>query len=110
MTSTNRAPHIDTTDDSDLTSTSGTPARDRMSVVRESRGERRRRRRAERRARVGQARETWIAATVEADLPSSTRHRVPDWASTSRGRVLLAVGAVIALLVWALIFIAITIL
>lgn len=109
MTSTNRTAHDGTTDHSDLAGAGVSPVRDSNSDVRESRGERRRRRRAERRAQVGQARDTWIAATVEADLPDSARHRVPGWASTGRGRVLLAVAAVIALLVWSVIFIVIAI-
>ncbi|MGM7670246.1 hypothetical protein [Microbacterium sp. A93] len=109
MTSPIRTAHDGTTDDQDLPSAGVASTWDNMSGVRESRGERRRRRRAERRAKVGQSRETWIATTMEADLPDSARRWVPDWASTGRGRVLLAVGAVIALLLWTVVFIVIVI-
>ncbi|MEO9246795.1 hypothetical protein ABDK96_03785 [Citricoccus nitrophenolicus] len=51
------------------------------------------------------ARAAWIAGTVDADLPEQVQGRVPGWASTGRGRVLLAGVAVVPLLVWALLFI-----
>ncbi|WP_298044990.1 hypothetical protein [uncultured Citricoccus sp.] len=54
------------------------------------------------------ARAVWVATSVDAGLPEQVQDRVPGWASTGRGRVLLAGAAVIVLLVWALVFIIIT--
>lgn len=109
MTSMNPAREKDTTNQDPP----ATPEADRdlgtsTESVRISRGERRRCRQAERRARRHRARTTWIATRVDADLPEPVLQRLPGWASTSRGRWLLSGAAVIALLAWALIFIAIT--
>jgi hypothetical protein len=107
MTSTNRVPEDGTPAEHAQTDVTTEPTGQAVVVGRESRRERRLRRRAAHRARMTRARAAWVATTVDAELPEEIQDHVPGWASTGRGRVLLAGAAVIALLVWALIFIVI---
>ncbi len=107
MTSTNRVPENGTPAEDEPTGVTAEPTRQDVVVGRESRRERRLRRRAARRARMTRARATWVATSVDAELPEQIQARVPGWASTGRGRVLLAGAAVIALLAWALVFVVI---
>ncbi|QCU77995.1 hypothetical protein E7744_07215 [Citricoccus sp. SGAir0253] len=74
---------------------------------RESRRDRRSRRREVRRDRQARARAVWVATTMDAGLPDHLQARVPGWAATARGRVLLGAAAVVALLAWALVFLVI---
>lgn len=108
MTSTNSVPEGGTTDQHDILKPDAAAAPVLAEGVWESRRDRRRRRRADRRAerkaRQTRWRTAWVATTVDADLPVSVEDRVPDWARSGRGRVLLAAAAVAALLVWALVF------
>jgi hypothetical protein len=107
MTFPNQAADGGAAAEHELTDTTATPALEGTVVRHESRRERRRRRRAERRARVTRARGAWVATTVDAGLPEQLQDRLPGWASTARGRVLLAGVSVVALLAWALVFMVI---
>jgi hypothetical protein len=103
----NQADGDGTSPELELTEANATASVEGMVVRQESRRERRRRRRAARRARMTRARAAWVATSVDAALPEQVQDRVPGWASTGRGRVLLAGAAVLALLVWALVFIVV---
>jgi hypothetical protein len=108
MTSTNRASENGTPAEYEPTGvTTKTPGQD-VVANRESRRERRLRRRVARRARMTRARAAWVATSVDAELPEQVQERMPTWARTGRGRVLLSGAAVLALLAWALVFIIIT--
>jgi hypothetical protein len=58
--------------------------------------------------RVRRARRAWVRQSVDAALPDTVAGRVPDWAQSSRGRVLLSALAVLALLGWLLLLLLIT--
>lgn len=58
--------------------------------------------------RVRRARRAWIRNSLDAALPPSMEGRVPDWAQTPRGRVVLSALAVVALLGWLLLMLLIT--
>ncbi len=108
MTSTNRVSENGTPAEHAQSDVTTEPTGQGLAAGRDSRRERRLRRRVERRARMTRARAVWVATSVDAGLPEQVQDRVPGWASTGRGRVLLAGAAVIVLLVWALVFIIIT--
>lgn len=57
--------------------------------------------------RVRRARRVWIRRSVDAALPDAIADRVPGWASTPRGRVMLSALAVVALLGWLLLMLLI---
>jgi hypothetical protein len=107
MTFSNRAAKNGASAEHAQTDVTPEPSGQGLVIGQESRRERRLRRRAARRARMTRARATWVATSVDAELPEQLQDRVPGWASTGRGRVLLAGAAVIALLVWSLVFIVI---
>jgi hypothetical protein len=52
--------------------------------------------------RARRAREAWVQNSLDAALPDAIADRVPGWASTTRGRVLLSALAVVVLLGWLL--------
>lgn len=47
------------------------------------------------------ARRAWVHRSIDATLPEAVADRVPGWAHTSRGRIVLALIALVALLGWA---------
>ena len=47
------------------------------------------------------ARRAWVHRSIDATLPEAVADRVPGWACTSRGRIVLALIALVALLGWA---------
>jgi hypothetical protein len=57
--------------------------------------------------RVRRARRAWVRNSLDAALPPSMEGRVPEWAQSSRGRVLLSALAVVALLGWLLLLLLI---
>jgi hypothetical protein len=54
---------------------------------------------SQRRARL--ARRVWVHRSIDATLPAAVTDRVPSWAQTARGRIVLALIALVALLGWA---------
>lgn len=58
--------------------------------------------------RVRGARRAWVRSSLDAALPPSIGGRVPGWAQTPRGRVMLSALAVLALLGWLLLMLLIT--
>ena len=52
--------------------------------------------------RAHRARQAWVRNSLDAALPPTVNRRVPDWAQTPRGRVLLSALAVVVLLGWLL--------
>lgn len=58
--------------------------------------------------RVRRARRTWVRQSVDAALPDNVAGRVPDWAQTPRGRVMLSALALVVLLGWLLLLALIT--
>ena len=57
--------------------------------------------------RVRMARQAWVRQSVDATLPDAMAGRVPAWATTRRGHVILAALAVVALIGWGLLFLLI---
>ena len=53
------------------------------------------------RRRALTARRAWVHRSIDATLPEAVADRVPGWAHTSRGRIVLALIALVALLGWA---------
>jgi hypothetical protein len=53
------------------------------------------------RRRALTARRAWVHRSIDATLPEAVADRVPGWARTSRGRIVLALIALVALLGWA---------
>lgn len=47
------------------------------------------------------ARRAWVHRSIDTTLPEAVADRVPGWAHTSRGRIVLALIALVALLGWA---------
>lgn len=72
-----------------------------------TRQERRAQRRQERAQRSQERRQWWVDTTVDAPLPDHLVDRVPVWATTQRGRILVAALAFVALLCWLLIMLLI---
>lgn len=107
MTSRNRVAENGTPTDNERTDVTTKPSDTEVVIGRESRREHRLRRRTERRAKMMRARATWVATSVDAELPEHIQDRMPAWATNGHGRVLLAGAAVIVLLAWALVFIII---
>jgi hypothetical protein len=60
------------------------------------------------RRRARMARQAWVRQSVDAALPDAIADRVPGWASTPRGRVLLSALTVVVLLGWLLMLLLIT--
>lgn len=63
----------------------------------------RQRRQARRQARrdwFDEKKHAWVTHTIEAPLPDRIGHRLPGWACTVKGRVLLGVTAVALILGW----------
>lgn len=58
--------------------------------------------------RVRRARRAWVRNSLDAALPPSLEGRVPNWARTGRGRVVLSALAVVVLLGWLLLLALIT--
>jgi hypothetical protein len=58
--------------------------------------------------RVRRARRAWVLHSLDAALPPSLEGRVPEWAQTSRGRVMLSALAVVTLFGWLLLLLLIT--
>jgi hypothetical protein len=59
------------------------------------------------RRRVRRARRAWVRNSLDAALPPSLERRVPGWAQTTQGRLMLSVLAVVALLGWLLLLLLI---
>lgn len=57
--------------------------------------------------RVRRARRAWVRNSLDAAMPDAIADRVPGWASTPRGRVMLSVLAVVVLLGWAVLFLVV---
>jgi hypothetical protein len=58
--------------------------------------------------RVRRARRAWVRNSLDAALPPSLEGRVPEWAQTTRGRMMLSELAVVILLGWLLLLLLIT--
>jgi hypothetical protein len=53
------------------------------------------------RRRARTARRAWVHRSIDATLPEAVAGRVPGWAHTAHGRIVLALIALVALLGWA---------
>jgi hypothetical protein len=60
---------------------------------------------SQRRARM--ARRAWVRQSMDASLPDAVADRVPTWATTRRGQVILGAVAVVVLLGWAVLFLVV---
>lgn len=47
------------------------------------------------------ARRAWIHRSIDATLPEAVADRIPGWAHTAHGRIVLALIALVTLLGWA---------
>lgn len=78
-----------------------------VSVPRPTWRQRRQDRRQARRDWFDEKKHAWVTHTIEAPLPDRIGDRLPGWARTVKGRVLLGVAAVVVILGWGVVAVAV---